>query len=85
MSQKSSLLFRCLAMCSRFLRFSIRMWAKQAIVQPMKTTGKMMMAIWEQRPCQVFVFERFSYQLQHICPAGTFLLSQKLMRRKMKN
>ena len=31
---------------------------------------------------QVFVFVRFSYQLQHIRPAGTFLLSQKLKRRK---
>ena len=34
---------------------------------------------------QVFVFVRFSYQLQHIRPAGTFLLSQKLKRRKVKN
>ena len=32
---------------------------------------------------QVFVFVRFSYQLQHIRPAGTFLLSQKLKRRKV--
>ena len=34
---------------------------------------------------QVFVFVRFSYQLQHVRPAGTVLLSQKLKRRKMKN
>ena len=34
---------------------------------------------------QVFVFVRFSYQLQHIRPAGTALLSQKLKRRKMQN
>ena len=34
---------------------------------------------------QVFVFVRFSYQLQHVRPAGTVLLSQKLKRRKMQN
>ena len=28
-------------------------------------------------------FVRFSYQLQHIRPAGTFLLSQKLKREKV--
>ena len=47
--------------------------------------GKMMMANWEQRSCQVFVLVRFSYQLQHVRPAGTVLLSQKLKMRKMQN
>ena len=34
---------------------------------------------------QVFVLVRFSYQLQHVRPAGSVLRSQKLKRRKMQN